>query len=240
MGIIGTKPPHLLREEERKQPIKYDNMFIDIGASSREDALKRIEISDPVIFESNAGVLQGKLCYGKAPDDRVGCYVLLKILERVKAKAEIYAVATTQEEVGLKGARVSSFRINPDFALVVDTTVSGDTPGISDREADLKLGAGVAVTIIEAAGRGLLVNGQVKEMFFDVARKNKIKYQTDVVEGGMTDGAIISMNREGILTGTIAVPCRYIHSPTGVFHLDDVESAIALGAAVIERVAKEK
>jgi tetrahedral aminopeptidase len=239
-GLIGTKPPHLLKEEERKQPIKYDAMFIDVGLASKDEVLKRIEISDPIIFEPNAGVLNGKICYGKAPDDRVGCYVMLKIMERLKAKAEIYAVATTQEEVGLKGARVSAYRIDPDFAMAIDTTVCGDTPGISEKEADLKLGSGVAVTIIEAGGRGLLVNGAVKEMFFDTARKNKIKYQIDVVEGGMTDGAIISMIREGILTGVIAVPCRYIHAPTGVFHLDDVESAIELGTKVIERVATEK
>jgi tetrahedral aminopeptidase len=239
-GIIGTKPPHLLKDEERKQVIKYDTMFIDVGLSSRDEVLKKIEISDPVVFEPNAGVLNGKICYGKAPDDRVGCYVMLKIMERLKAKAEIYAVATTQEEVGLKGARVSSFRLAPDFALAIDTTVAGDTPGITEKETDLKLGNGVAVTIIEAAGRGLVVNGAVKEMFFDTARVNKIKYQIDVVEGGMTDGAIIAMNREGILTGVIAVPCRYIHAPTGVFHLDDVESAISLGTKVIERVAREK
>ncbi len=240
-GVIGTKPPHLLREEERKQPMKYDNMFIDIGISGRDEVLKKIEISDPVIFEPNAGVLNGKICYGKAPDDRVGCYVLLKIMEKLKGiKAEVYAVATTQEEVGLKGARVSSFRINPDFALAIDTTVAGDTPGVAEKETDLRLGNGVAVTIIEAAGRGLLVNGAVKEMFFDVAKKNKIKYQIDVVEGGMTDGAIIAMNRDGILTGTIAVPCRYIHAPTGVFDLDDVQSAVDLGAKVVERVAQGK
>lgn len=239
-GIIGTKPPHLLREEERKQPIKYDSMFIDIGCSSKEEVLKKIEISDPIIFEPNAGILNGKICYGKAPDDRVGCYVMLKIMERVKAKAEVYAVATTQEEVGLKGARVSSYSINPDFALAIDTTVAGDTPGIGEKEADLKIGRGVAITLIEAGGRGLLVNGAVKELFLDTARKNKIKFQIDVVEGGMTDGAIISMNREGILTGVIAVPCRYIHAPTGVFHLDDVESAIELGVKVVERVAAEK
>lgn len=239
-GIIGTKPPHLLRDEERKQPIKYDAMFIDVGFPSREEVLKKIEIADPVIFEPNCGVLNGNICYGKAPDDRVGCYILLKIMEKLKAKAEIYAVATTQEEVGLKGARVSSFSINPDFALALDTTVAGDTPGIGERETDLKLGAGVAVTIIEASGRGLLVNGAVKEMFFETAQKNKIKYQIDVVEGGMTDGAIIAMNRQGILTGVLSVPCRYIHAPTGVFHLDDIESAIALGTKVIERVAGGK
>ena len=239
-GIIGTKPPHLLKEEERKQPLKYDQMFIDIGCSSKEEVLRKVEISDPVIFEPNSGVLNGKICYGKAPDDRVGCYILLKVMERLKARAQVYAVATTQEEVGLKGARVSSFSINPDFALAIDTTVAGDTPGIGEKESDLKLGKGVAITIIEASGRGLLVNGAVKEMFFDTARVNKIKYQIDVVEGGMTDGAIISMNREGILTGTIAVPCRYIHAPTGVFHLDDVDSAIELAVKVIERVAKDK
>jgi len=238
-GIIGLKPPHLMKEEERKVPVKYQDMFIDIGSGSKEETLKRVSIGDPVIFEPNAGVLQGKLCYGKAPDNRVGSYGLIKIMEKVKAPdATVFAVATVQEEVGLKGARMVSFRLDPDFAIALDTTVSGDTPGIKETETTLKLGDGVAITIVEAAGRGIIVTERVKDLMIDTARKNDIKYQMDVVEGGMTDGATIYTNREGILTGVLSVACRYIHSPTGVFHLDDVQSAIDLAVKVIEKYAK--
>ena len=114
-GVIGTKPPHLQKDEERKHPLKYEDMFIDIGCKNKEEAEKKIEIGDVIIFEPNSGVLNGKLCYGKAVDDRIGCFALIKIMEKLKnaAGAEVYAVATGQEEVGLKGARTSAFKIDP-------------------------------------------------------------------------------------------------------------------------------
>ncbi len=238
VGIIGTKPPHLQKDEERKVPLKYEDMFIDIGCPDREEAAKKVEIGDAIIFEPNSGVLNGKLCYGKAVDDRIGCFALVKIMEKLKAPAaEIYAVATGQEEVGLKGARTSAFRINPDFAIAVDTTIAGDTPQITERESSLKLGGGVAITIVEASGRGVIVSEKIKDMLISTAKLNKIKYQIDVIEGGMTDGAIIYMNREGVPTGVLSIPTRYIHSATGVFSLDDVDSAIELAVKAIEQLA---
>jgi len=236
-GIIGLKPPHLQKDEERKKPVSYEEMFIDIGCASREEAQKIVAVADQVVFEPNSGMLGGALCYGKAADDRVGCYVLLKAMEKIKVDAEIFAVATVQEEVGLKGARTASFRINPDFALALDTTVSGDTPNIQERETSLKLGAGAAITIIEAAGRGLIVGENVRNLCINAAKNNGIKYQLDVVEGGMTDGAMIYMNREGIPTGVLSVPSRYIHSSTSVFSMDDVNSAIELCVKILEAAA---
>lgn len=237
-GIIGTKPPHLQKDEERKHPLKYEDMFIDIGAKSKEDAEKRVCVADPVVFDSQSGVLNGSLCYGKAADNRVGCYALIKIMQKLKVSAEVYAVATVQEEVGLKGARTSAFKINPDFAIALDTSVAGDTPGIKETESSLKLGAGAGITIIEASGRGLIVSRKVKDMFVDTAKKNKIKYQMDVLEGGMTDGAIIYMNREGVDTGVLSIPTRYVHAPASVFSTDDLESAVELAVKIVEKVAK--
>jgi len=238
-GIIGCKPVHLQKEEEKKHPVKYEDMFIDVGCKSREETAKKVDIADPVIFEPNSGHLHGNLYYGKAIDGRIGCFALIKIMERLKIDAELYAVATVQEEVGLKGARTASFKINPDFAIALDTSVAGDTPGIRENESSLKLGQGGAITIIEAAGRGLIVNQKIKEMFIDIAKKNKIKYQIDVLEGGMTDGATIYMNREGILTGVLAIPARYVHAPTGVFSIDDLNCVVELAIKVIEKVVKE-
>jgi len=237
LGVIGSKPPHLQREEERKQPIKYEDMFIDIGCKTKEAAEKRISVADPIIFEPNAGTLNGNLCYGKAIDDRIGCYALVKVMEKVKANAEIYAVATVQEEVGLKGARTSAFKINPDFAIAIDTTIAGDTPQMKERESSLRLGDGVAITIMEASGRGVIVNEKIKDIFIKTAKENKIKYQIDVLEGGVTDGAMIYMNREGVPTGVLSIPTRYIHSPTGVFSMDDVNQAVKLATKVVESVS---
>ncbi|MFA6358523.1 MAG: M42 family metallopeptidase [Candidatus Omnitrophota bacterium] len=238
-GIIGTKPPHLQKEEERKKPLKYEDMFIDIGCKSKAEAEQKVEIGDAVIFEPNSGLLNGSLYYGKAIDDRIGCFALIKIMEKLKnTDVQVYAVATTQEEVGLKGARTSAFKVDPDYALAIDTNAAGDTPQVTERESSLKLGEGVAITIIEASGRGLIVNEKIKNFLIETAKKSKIKYQIDVIEGGMTDGAIIHMNREGVPTGVLSVPTRYIHSPTGVFNIEDLNSAVDLAVKAVESLAK--
>ncbi len=241
LGIIGVKPPHLQKDEERKAPFKLESLLIDIGCKNKEEAEKKVEVGDTVIFEPNSGILNGKFYYGKAIDDRVGCFALLKIMEKIKTNADfqVYAVATTQEEVGLKGARTSAFSVDPDYAIAIDTNVSGDTPGISERESVLKLGEGVAITILEASGRGVIVNERLKDLLIDTAKKNKIKYQIDVIEGGMTDGAIIYMNRAGVPTGVLAIPTRYVHSPTSVFNIDDLNATVDLAVAVIGRLGKE-
>ncbi len=240
LGIIGTKPPHLQKDDERGKGLKYEDMYIDIGCSSREESEKYVSVGDSVIFEPSAGVLRGDLYYGKSVDDRVGCYALIQAMKQLKSvDAEVYAVATAQEEVGLKGARTSSFKIAPDFALALDTAVAGGTPHITERDTVLKMGGGVAINMVEASGRGLIVNEKVRDLLIETAKKNKIKYQLDIVEGGMTDSAMIYMNRDGILSGTLSVPSRYLHASTGVFDINDVEAATQLTVKVIEQVAKK-
>ncbi|MDR2665946.1 MAG: hypothetical protein LBB92_00565 [Endomicrobium sp.] len=242
-GIIGTKPPHLMSMEESKKLTRYDNMFIDIGLYSKDEVLKTIDIGDQIIFEPNAGILNDNVYYGKAADNRIGCYAMIKVMENLaKSKdldAEIYACATAQEEVGLKGGKTASFNINPDFALVIDTTITGDIPGIEEKVSILKLGKGVAITTIEASGRGTIVSQKVRKLMLNVARENMIPHQIDVIDGGMTDGATIHINRKGILTGILSIPTRYIHAPTSVFNIKDVNSAVDLATKTIYKVAKE-
>jgi endoglucanase len=242
-GIIGTKPPHLMTPEEAKQPLKHDSMFIDIGFSSKNEVLKVVDISDQIIFEPVAGILNGDFYYGKAADNRISCYAMVKIMETLaKSKelnAEIYACATVQEEVGLKGGKTSSFKINPDFALIIDTTVAGDMPGIEKKVSALKLGKGVAITMIEASGRGTIVPQKVRKLILEAAHENDIPHQIDIIDGGMTDGAIIYTNREGILTGILSIPTRYIHAPASVFNIKDVNSAVDLAVKTIEKAAKK-
>lgn len=234
-GIIGSKPPHLQKDEERKKVIEHEEMFIDIGVKDDKDAKKRIEIGDPIIFEPNFGRLNNNFYYGKAVDDRIGCYILLKIMEKIpkNINATVYAVGTAQEEVGLKGARVSAFKVSPDYAFVIDTTIAGGTPQIKETESNLKVGNGPAITITEASGRGVVTHPKLREFLMKTAKKNKIPYQIDVLEGGMTDGAIIYLTREGVPTGVVSIPCRYIHAPSGVFSMKDVDNAIKLLTKVL-------
>jgi len=229
-GIIGSKPPHLQKEEERKKVIKHDEMFIDIGAADKKKAEKKVEVGDPIVFEANYGMLEQKIFYGKSVDNRLGCYVLLKVMEKLpkNIKATVYGVATAQEEVGLKGARVSAFKLEPDYALAIDTTIAGDTPQIKENESCLMLGKGPSITITEASGRGVVTHPKLRKLLTQTAQKHKIPYQTDVLEGGMTDAAIIYMTRAGVPSGVISIPCRYIHSSSGVFSIDDVDNSIKL------------
>lgn len=229
-GIIGSKPPHLLKEEEKKNVIKHDEMFIDIGAKNKNEADKMVEVGDPIIFEPNFAKMTEDVYYGKAIDNRIGCYIILKVMEKIPKKIDktIYAVGTTQEEVGLKGAKVSAYKLNPDYAFAVDTTIAGDTPHIKKTESSLCIGKGPAITITEASGRGVVTHPKLRELLMKTAKKNKIPYQVDVLEGGMTDGAMIYLTKEGIPTGVISVPCRYIHGATGVFNMRDIDNAIKL------------
>jgi endoglucanase len=240
IGIIGTKPPHLMSDEEFKKPINYKNMFIDIGIYSKKNVLKILDIGDQIIFEPKIGKLHNNVYYGKSVDNRIGCYALIKILEKLKKEkdigAKIYACATAQEEVGLKGAKVSSFNVNPDFALILDTTIAGDTPGIEEKDSSLKIGNGVAITIIEASGRGTIIPKKIRNFIIETAQTNKIPHQIDIINGGVTDGAVVYMNRSGILTGILSIPTKYIHAPVSIFNIKDINATIKLAVKIIKSI----
>lgn len=235
-GVIGSKPPHKMKPEERKKILKHDYMFIDIGATSREEAEERISVGDPIIIKQEFAELANSLVKGKALDNRVGCAVLIEVLKQAESEATIYGVGTVQEEVGLKGAKTSAFRINPDMALALDVTISGDHPGIKEEEAPAKAGKGPAIILTDAGGRGLITHPQVKELLISTAEEEGIPYQLEVSEGGTTDASSIHLTREGIPTGVISPASRYIHTPVSVVSLEDVENAVKLILAVLKRV----
>ena len=228
-GVIGTRPYHLQKDKKEKEVIKHTDMFIDIGAKNKKEAEKRVSIGDPVMFIPNFEALNKDLFCGKALDNRLGCYALIKIMQKLpKLNAEVYAVGTVQEEVGLKGARVAAYKINPDYSIALDVTLSGDTPQVKETESNLKLGKGPAITILESSGRGVVTHPKMKDILVKTATKNKIPYQMDILEGGMTDAAIIYMTREGIPSGAVSIPIRYIHGPTGVFNVKDLNDSVKL------------
>ncbi len=228
-GVIGSKPPHLMKEDERKKGVESKDMFIDAGFKSNKEAEKAgVGIGDYITFQRNFEELKGDLVTGKAFDDRIGCLILIEVMKKLKSKYTVYGVGTVQEEVGLKGARTSAFKINPDFAIAVDVVPSGDYPGIKEEESPVKLGEGPVIELADAKGRGLITHPQLKELLTKSAKKGKIKYQLCVGEGGTTDATAIHLTREGVPSGVVSVPVRYVHSPVEVASMKDIKGAVDL------------
>ena len=235
-GVIGSKPPHKMKKSERDKVVKYDKMFIDIGAANKEEALKMVQIGDPIIIKQNFQDLGNSLVKGKALDNRAGCAVLVEVLKRVNSSATIYGVGTVQEEVGLKGAKTSAFRINPDMAFALDVTIAGDHPGIKSEEAPSKLGEGPTIVLADQSGDGIITHPKIKKLLITVAEKENIPFQLEVSEGGTTDGTAIHLTRQGIPTGVISPPSRYIHTPVSVVNMEDIENTVKLIVAVLDGI----
>jgi putative aminopeptidase FrvX len=224
-GIIGTKPPHLLKPEERDKVIPIDRLFVDIGASSRKEVEDLgIRIGSPVDLDRTTIRLQGDKATGKAFDDRAGIVALLEAFKSIDPKdVDVYFVAAVQEEVGLKGARVAAYNVSPDVAFAVDVTTANDVPGSEPKEKVAEVGKGPAITVSDGrSSSGLITHPKLLKLIIEVAKKNNIPYQLSVMSGGTTDGAIIALTKEGVPTATISIPTRYIHSPVEVLSLKDL------------------
>ncbi|MGQ9506835.1 MAG: M42 family metallopeptidase [Candidatus Bathycorpusculaceae bacterium] len=236
-GIIGSKPPHIQKEEERKKVLTYDELFIDIGAENEEQAKKMgVKIGDPVGFDIKFAKVGKDIVIGKAFDDRVGCAVMIETMKQLKrTECTVYAVGTVQEEVGLRGATTAAFGIYPDVGIALDVTVAGDVPGVKEVEAPIKLRKGPS---IEVADMGLITHPKVLRLLVDAAEENKIPYQLETGLPGSTDAARISLTREGVPSGVISVPTRYIHSPASLLSLKDAEYAVKLTVVSLQKIPK--
>lgn len=232
IGVVGSKPFHIMKPEEMKQMIIIGDMYIDIGAKSKKDAEKiGIQVGDTVTLDRKFKNLSNNIVTGKAFDNRAGLVMMIeaaRILSGNKARAKIYFVGTVQEEIGLKGARTSAYSLNPDVAIATDVNIVGDHPGVEKKHSSIELGKGPSITVSDAEGIGIVVAETVLEWMKDSAKKAEIPYQLSVTEGGMTDAAIINMTKHGIPSGGICVPTRYIHSPVEVLDLSDLENCSKL------------
>jgi len=236
-GIIGSKPPHILKEEEKKKVIEADKLFIDVGATSKEDAQKSgLRIGDPVSFDITFARVGKDTVVGKAFDDRVGCAALVEILRRLrKVDCTVYAVGTIQEEVGLRGATVAAFQLRPDVGVALDVTVAGDVPGVEEVEAPIKMRKGPSLTVTDS---GLIAHPKVLRWFIDTAEESKVPYQLETGLSGTTDAARIALTREGVPSGVISIPTRYIHSPVSILSFSDLENTVKLAVAAIKNIHK--
>jgi endoglucanase len=238
-GVTGSKPPHILSPEERKKLVDKNKIFIDIGATSKEHALELgVRPGDPVVPVCPFTVMANeKMLLAKAWDNRIGCAVAVQTMKSIGGNHPntLYAGATVQEEVGLRGATTLSQMVKPDVAISVDVCIAGDTPEIKKHEAQAKMGAGPAILIYDGS---LIPNLKLRDLFADVAEEGGIPYQFESAAGG-TDGGRFQLAGDGVPTISIGVPSRYIHSATSMINRDDFENATRLLVAVINRLDAE-
>ena len=237
-GIIGAKPPHLMIEEDRKKVVQIKDMFIDIGASSGEEAENLgVRPGDPIVPDSKFAVMaNGKVLMGKAWDNRVGCALFMEVIRRLSSLQHpntVYGVGTVQEEVGLRGATTSAHVVDPDVGFALEVDVSGGTPGIEEHEAPSRLGKGPAVSVYDGS---MVPNARLRDMVFSVAKEASIPIQASYMARGGTDAGKIHLNKSGVPSLVIGVPSRYIHSHVGIINRDDFEAAAALVTAVVTRL----
>ncbi len=220
-GVIGHKPIHLTKDEEMKKSMKTKSLFIDIGVDSKEAASKLVTVGDYAVFDTEFRE-NGDLISGKAFDNRVGCHILLQLIE---SDLPVYYAFTVQEEVGLRGAGIAAYRMKPDIALAIDTTSSGEWPEEKDVPQYPVVGMGPAITV---ADRRVICDPKIVALLRKTAEENGIPYQVKRPMVGGTDAGTMHLVREGVRTGVIAVPARYIHSPLAVASKKDIAAAIKL------------
>ncbi len=229
-GLIGSKPIHILSEEERKKPLKISDLFVDLGLPG-EKVKEAVRVGDPVTLRQSF-LEVGDLLSGKALDDRVGVYVGLEAMRRLgKHEADVYFVGTVQEEVGLRGARTSAFAIAPDIAVALDVTVACDVPGAQAHEQVSALGKGVAIKVKDSAS---ISHPGLVRFLVDLAEKRNIPYQMEILPRGGTDAGGMQLAREGAAVVTLSVPTRYVHSVVEAADRKDIEAAIDLLVAFLE------
>lgn len=241
IGIIGSKPPHILPPEARKKPVEIKDMFIDIGASSREEAKEfGVKPGDQVVPYFEFTVMKNeKLLLAKAWDNRIGCAIAIDVLKNLKGEKHpniVYGVGTVQEEVGLRGAKTASQMIQPDIGFGVDVGIAGDTPGISEKEAASKMGKGPQIILYDAS---MVSHKGLRDFVTNTADDHGIPYQFDSMAGGGTDSGAIHMTANGVPALSITIASRYIHSHAAMLHRDDYENAVKLITEVIKKLDTE-
>jgi len=238
-GAIGFLPPHITKAEERSKAIPPEQLAIDIGVKSREEAeALGIRPGTPGILDGPMVELENNRLLGKAFDDRAGCAAAIYILNELKNKELPFTLAVnfaTSEELGLRGAKVSAFRIAPKVALVLETTTAGDFPGVPSDQSPCKMGDGVAITV---ADRTMVTTPKMIRFLTEVATERKIPHQLKQPLFGGTNAGEIHLSRSGVLTGVLANPARYIHGPSSMLDFGDFENLVQLAMAALQEIPK--
>lgn len=235
-GVIGSKPIHLQKPEERKRPLGIDELLIDIGAKSQEEAEKVVNLGDCAYFATKFEEFGQDKIKAKALDDRVGCALLIELLKR-DYNIPVYGVFTVQEEVGLRGAGVAAYQIQPDVAIVLEGTTASDVPGSDPHKHATSVGKGPAITIMD---RSVITHPPLVRQLIELAEKHDISYQIRRTNTGGTDAGQIQLTAGGTKAAVIAVPCRYIHSAASVMSKKDFEAAFQLTSVFLQELQERE
>ena len=228
-GVIGAKPIHLQKREEWKSALDIDQMYIDIGVGSKSEAEKLVSIGDYVAFDSQYIEFGHNLVKAKALDNRVGCSLLVKLLQEIK-DVEFYGVFTVMEEIGLIGSGPAAYAVEPDISIILEGTLCYEMPKLDEHLIPTCLNKGPAISLMD---RTTLFNRKFRDKIVEIAKENNIPYQYRKTSMGGNDSGKIHTSKEGSITGTISVPCRNIHSPTSVMSQLDYDNTYKLLNAIL-------
>ena len=231
LGVIGGKPVHLCGGDERKKLPSADGLYIDLGVSCKKDAEKLVSVGDCAVMCSDFTVVNNTVL-SKALDDRVGCAVLIDLIKR-EAEYDFYASFSTQEEVGLRGARVAAFTVDPDAAIVIDGTTAADVADVAESKQVCKQNCGAVVSFMDGAT-------SYDRDYYNAALNSGIKAQSKCAVAGGNNAGAIHLNRGGVRTVAISVPCRYIHTAGSTCNINDVYAVRDLAKYMINNIASGK
>jgi len=238
LGVTGSKPPHILTPEERKNPVKIEDIYIDLGVTSKDEVEKMgIKIGDMITPKIDFAILNNNdFLLGKAWDDRIGVAIVIEVLRLLKDEElnnTVYGVFTVQEELGLRGAKTSSNIVNPDISIALDVGIAKDTPGT---DGSVKMGKGPLILLYDG---GLVGHTPLREFIVEVARKNDIAVQIDYLTGGATDAGAMHLAHDGSPAISLCIASRYIHSHTSMISKIDFENTVKLVVATIKALNQE-
>jgi len=240
LGVVGSKPPHLLEDEERKKVMKFHDMFIDVGGMEKFDVRKKlgIRVGDPIVPDAEFTVMGNKQVYmAKAFDNRVACALVvdtLKKIQKIKHPNTVIGSGSVQEEVGLRGAATVAHVTDPDVAICLDVGIALDIPGYKGRSE--KFGGGATILVYDG---GMIPNVRLRELIMDTAEKHKLPYNLGYLERGSGDGARIHITRAGVPAVYMGPPTRYIHSHNSLLYRKDYDTTLKLLVELIKRLDKK-
>lgn len=236
-AVTGVKPPHIIPADKRKEAIQIETMYLDIGVSSKEEALSLGILPGQMVTPHSEFKVLGsqKHLLSKAWDNRIGSAVVMEVLKRLDhAPHDLYATFTVQEEVGLRGAKTSSYIVQPEIAIAIDTGLANDVP--QGDPSEQSLGKGPQILLYDG---GLVPNQNLRRFVIDVAKEHKIPYQEAFITGGRTDAGNMHLAHGGALGLSICIPTRYMHSHTSIIHYDDYENTVKLVLAVLKKLDRK-
>lgn len=232
-GVVGTRAVHQQSPEERKKAPDFEELMLDIGAGSREEAEKYVSRGDYAYFDSDFFAFGDGYIKGKAIDDRAGCLIMMDMING-GPEYDAWFVFTVQEEIGTRGAKAAAYTVAPDIAFVLETTTACDISGVSGDKRVCELGKGCVVSYMD---RGTVYDRGLYSLAFDTAAAHGISVQTKTLIAGGNDSGAIHISRGGVRTCALSVPCRYLHSPSCVIKESDYDAVKALASAMFTEAA---